>query len=402
MRVLSHLFVLIILSLMISGNTQAAAIGVNKAVINYEDVLKGGYAEDTFMASTDSEKYVELQYEFLGEIADWMSLETEGDMQIRQNEPETLKVITEPPITVPNGIYKGILRITTGEIAKNEGQFGSTIKSAFRIRITITITGRQIQSCSVGGVSISSAEYDKELELTSTIKNSGNVNLIPEYEIDIWNSDQTKLLKTINLQSTKTIRPTQTATLHQEFSHDLDLGQYFADVTVKGCGKKEVTTFQILDRGEIADKGELVQIYNQPWAKTNDIVPIAGNFRNQGERTVSVKLKGTITLNGNIVKVIDTDLIDVPPGDVTKLETFFNPTEPGQYKIKLRALYNNKLTFERESILNVNPSGNPPKFQEFRLNWYPIILFVLVIIAITLIFLIKKKQSRPRHKRIKY
>ena len=398
MKVLGLLFMLIILA----STVQATAIGVSRAEIKYEDVLKGGYAEETFVASTDSLQDVELQYEFLGEIADWLSLKSDKDMLIKMNDPETLTVIVEPPTTAPNGIYEGVLRITTGEIAKNEGQFGSTIKSAFRIRIYVTITGRQIQTCTLGGVTITSAEYDQNLELISTIKNSGNVNLQPSYEIDIWNAEQTKLLETINLQSNQVIRPTQTQTLYQDFNHDLDLGQYFADVRIIDCGNEEEATFQILDKGEIADSGELIQLYNQAWAKTNDIVPISANFRNSGQRTVNVKLKGTVTLNGNVVKVIDTDPISVVPGAVEKLETFFNPIEPGKYNIKVRALYNNKLSFERESILNVNPTGEVPELQQFKLNWYPIILLVLAIIAITLIFLIKRKQSKPKHKRIKY
>lgn len=385
---------LLLISLMTS--VEATSIGVSKAVINYQEVLKGGYAEETFVTSTDSKENVEIQYEFLGDIAEWLSIESEDDFQISINNPETIKLIVEPPNTVPNGVYEGVLRITTGQLTRAEGQFGSIIKSAFRIKVTVVITGRETQACSVGGIKISDTEYDQDLELSATIKNKGNVNLIPEFEIDIWNSEQTRLLKTYEIFSGRTIRPTQTVSLFQTFSHDLDMGQYFADVKVLNCGDKSTSTFEILDRGQVADKGELLQVYNQAWAKTNDIVPIAGNFQNVGERTVNVKLKGTILLNGKLVKVIDTDLVEVIPGELSKIETFFNPTEPGQYLIKVRALYNGKLTFEKESVLNVNPSGEPSKLDAFKLEWYPVVLFMLVVIAITLLFMIKKKNSKKK------
>ena len=53
----------------------------------------------------------------------------------------------------------------------------------------------------------------------------------------------------------------------------------------------------------------------------------------------------------SIEKVIDTDTYNVPPGQTARIETFFNPTEPGQYVVAGRVLYNNKLTFQKSTII---------------------------------------------------
>ncbi len=127
-------------------------------------------------------------------------------------------------------------------------------------------------------------------------------------------------------------------------------------------------------------------------------MPITASFRNMGTRYVATKLKGLITLEDNIIKIIDTDLLDVAPGQTVQLETFFSPKVPGKYEISLRALYNNKLTFEKQSLLNVNPSD---EFSEElkKLQWKntkSILLIIIVIIILLFLILIKKKKSRRK------
>ena len=122
-------------------------------------------------------------------------------------------------------------------------------------------------------------------------------------------------------------------------------------------------------------------------------------FKNTGTRVESAKLKGTITLAGQIIKVIDTDAVDVSPGATVGLETFFNPKMPGQYIINVRVLYNNKLTFWKSSILNALPSEEFDKqIKGLRMKElsFMILLMVIAITILLLLILIKKKKRRKK------
>lgn len=395
------LAILIFITPYVSG----AAIGVSKAQITMTEVLKGGYAEDSFSISTDNPEDVVVKFEFLEDVQGWGKITQNGQevdqVIINRGNIATITVVIQPPNNIPNGKYNGVLRVSANNVARTDGQFGSVILAAFRVRMDITITGRQIQDCVLGGLSFADTEIDNENEFTATIRNKGNVNLNPTYDVAIWNQDQTKLIKSVTVQSNEIILPTQTKKLFETVDLDLGLGQYFADVSIQNCQDSKTVTFQVLNIGEIADQGELIRVYNNPWAKTLDIIPITADFKNNGERSVNAKLKGTISLDGDVVKVIDTEPLLARPGETITLQTFFQPEDRGQYFIKARVLYNEKLTFEKESLINVNPSGVAPPLTQFKLTWYPVVLFVLVVIALTLILLIKKNK-RPRHKRIKF
>jgi hypothetical protein len=157
----------------------------------------------------------------------------------------------------------------------------------------------------------------------------------------------------------------------------------------------------VIERGGVSDKGDLVNIENPAWAKAGDIVPIDAVFRNYGSRVVSAKFKGTITSGEEIFKVIDTDPLDVMPGETVKLRTYFNPTQDGQYTITGRVLYNKKLTFDRSSILNVNPLGMPPESGK-GFNWTIILIILAVVIMILVIFVLRRRKQlirRARHNR---
>ena len=137
----------------------------------------------------------------------------------------------------------------------------------------------------------------------------------------------------------------------------------------------------------------MVRLDNQPWAKIGDVVPIVAVFKNTGQRTVSAKFKGVVTSNDKIVETIDSEFYDIAPDETGNIMVYFTPKKYGQYIITGRILYNNKLSFEKSSVLNVNEGVEKQEF-----NWAYILIFIVIIIIILLLLIRIRRKRHSIHR----
>ena len=92
------------------------------------------------------------------------------------------------------------------------------------------------------------------------------------------------------------------------------------------------------------------------------------------------------------VNCLGSDPVTILPGETAEFVLYFQPQETGRYTIVGRAVYNNKLSNERTSILNIIEE----KAQQgaFLTKILPPIIYLALIIAI--VFLIRKiKRRKP-------
>jgi hypothetical protein len=123
-----------------------------------------------------------------------------------------------------------------------------------------------------------------------------------------------------------------------------------------------------------------------------EIVEIVGAFSNTGERSVDAKFSGTVSNEEEIVGLLESDTLRVAPGETVKLVTYFTPQKEGRFVVAGRVLYNNKLTFEKGTVINVTTAE--PKTANIS-RWIPILLYILIFALI--IFLLSKIR-RARNK----
>jgi len=377
----------------------ATGISVTKAVIEYNDVLKGGYAEDVVYVSTDAPFDIPISYELLGDAKDWITVDPNlndpnSTSYISNSHYLPIRVIVSPPADTPAGNYTATLRLITGTLNNAQGQYGSQLQAAFMIRLYLHVTGAQKMACSGGGIVVQDAEVGNPLEYSMTVGNSGNIRVKPTANIDIWNQDQTKLILSRKLEfNNKEVLPTTNIAFSNSFISDLRVGQYWAYVSVDPCGNSGLVTFNVYEKGTIVDSGDLIRIDNAPWAKVGDVVPINAVFKNTGTRTVSAKFKGIITSNNAIVETIDSEFYDIVPGQTGTIQVFFTPKKYGQYIITGRILYNNKLSFEKSSVLNVNEGVEQSGF-----SWYYVLIVLIIIIIILVLLISIKRKRRSMHR----
>lgn len=391
--ILSLLIFIIILSL----NVFAVGLGVSPAELKFNNVLKGGYAQDSIFLSTDTPYNLSMFFEFNGDIKDWISVEGNlTNITVSRSSPQRVKIIVQPPQDTANGDYYGYMRVITDKIINPETGIGSAVKAAFMVKIYITITGDQIVACSGGGVGVSDAEIGFSNEVSATVKNEGNVRIRPDIIVDVWNKYQTNIVYSTILSSDY-ILPTESVKITKEVLTDLSTEQYWVEVKVPECGFSGMIPVSIVEKGGISDKGDLIRIENKAWAKTNEIIPITAYFKNSGERTVTAQFKGEVLYNGEIVKIIDTDKIDAKPGELIELQSFFKPENVGQYYVEGRIYYNNKITTKKASVLNVNlgkVSSDAISSVGMSIMWYVIILLFIGIMV--MLILIKRKKHKTK------
>lgn len=395
---LKFLIISLLFLALLGTNINAVSIGVSPSVLKYEDVLKGGFAQKTLYLSSDAQSNLSIEFELFGETADWISFGpidlSQENVTISAGNPYILNVIVEPPVDTQNGVYSGQIRVITNKLQDVESGKGVGIRAAFMVDVTIEVGGEEIIRCTAGGFGIPHLELDDALALSYTLENLGNVNIDPNVFIDLFDINNNEVLK-LDFQSTR-VRPTLKNTFEEFLANNLPTGQYFAHISVPLCNAASTLTFTITEPGVISDDGTLIQIKNPNWGETDTIIPINAVFKNTGPRTVRAKFIGHIQEKaGDIVKLIDTDFINIKPGETNSFETFFKTNNIGQYIIYGKIKYNNKITFEKASVLNIRQKIEG---EGVSIGWSSLIFFG-VIIALLLIIIKKKKIIlRKRHK----
>jgi hypothetical protein len=379
--------------LLFASQAHAVAIGVNRAGLEFTDILRGGYAEETIMVTTDSETMVSGEVMVQGEAGEWLNYTKEFNFSASQ--PYALVVNVQPPMDTQLQNYAVNLSVITGEIARSEGgRMGTSTRASFRIPILIKMTGTERLACTAGGLDISDTEIGQESQMRLSILNRGNVRINPEITWEIYDQSRSKLVAQKTIDFGDRILPTVTSKATRTTVFDLPVGQYWAAIKIPMCEFTNLVTFDVLEPGAIKDDGEFLRIDAPSWSNTGDIIPINAVFRNRGARGVRASFRGTITSveTEEVVKVIKTDEYLVEPGQTAELQTFFNPTIAGKYAVSGKVYYNSKLTVGRSTLMNVNGATGKTVSTSRAI----VILIVLAIIVLTLLILIKRRREQQR------
>jgi hypothetical protein len=384
--------IFVLMLFLLSGSVYAVSIGVSPGRIDYRNVLKGGYAERTITVTTDSTTDLVAHFEKEGDVADWIYLEPFDEFfSLSVNQPYKLKVIVEPPEDAQNGTHHGSLRFVTDRFGRITGRAGGYVKAAVQMDLNVQVTGTEFFSCRAGGFTVTDTEIGFPLEISATIVNDGNVRINPRITIDIWDQFQENLVLSTDFDDEEVL-PTVTRMITKQINHNLPIGQYWMNINVGECNSGELLTFSVVEKGGIVDKGELVEINNKPWAYVGETVQFNMLFRNYGIRTVTAYFKGSIRKEDKIVQVVETEELDVASGSTNNFVSFFTPEDSGRYILSGRVVYNKKITYEKASVLNVNPvPREPSKFGIIQL-----LIYVTIIITILYLIRIIIKERKKR------
>ncbi len=373
----------------------AIAIGVNRASINFDGVLRDGFAREGATITTDSIEPVTAEVILEGPQQAWINLSARNFTFSRDN-PYTLIVEVRPPSDAQVMSYRVNMSILTGELSRGGGgQIGSTARASLGVPISIVLTGTQRLACRVNGLRVLDTERGQELEVRLSVQNTGNVRVTPGLTLEVFDKLRSELVASRSASFGREILPTVTESTSLFFPLDLASDQYWASIKVPECQGSEFLTFDVLEPGGIKDDGELIRIDAESWNEVGDIIPVTAVFRNNGARSLRASFRGKIERvdDGSVVKIIQTDEVIVDPSVTADLQTFFNPTEPGKYRAVGKVFYNQKLTAEKEAIINVN--GASAGIAGLRTSTW-VLLVMMLGIGFLLLLIIRRKRDRMR------
>ncbi|HNZ52111.1 MAG: hypothetical protein BWY36_00037 [Candidatus Diapherotrites archaeon ADurb.Bin253] len=367
----------------------SANIGVSPANVYFKDVLRGGYAERIVTITVDSEEPTKISLEPRGEIVDWVSFE-EKEFEVSRNKPYYLKIILQPPVDIPNGNYTGFLRVTTSSKNKGvEGQATGVINAALDLYLEVKITDVEFSSCRAWDFQVESVEKGDDILFKVKVLNEGNVRLYPTIKIDMWDQERTELVKQVEFSEDMIIPTTEKELNIKVESSDMNLGQYWAEITSIECYAAQTLTFDILEEGALKAQGNLLRISSPTWIKVDDTTIIEALFENTGEKNVNARFKGEITLGSRVIQILESELSSVSIGEIETFKFYFTPRKEGKYIVTGMVFYDGKRTFEKSTVINVEKKG----FDIGVIRTILIYLILLIVIAY-LAYKIKKEKRR--------
>ena len=389
--ILTRMIFLIANLILLISFVSSANIGVSPATIYFDNVLRGGYAERTVTITIDSSEPIKVTLAPRGDVGQWLSFK-EKEFEVSKGKPYYLKVALQPPTDIPNGNYSGFLRLTTSSKGSTvPGQATGIVNAALDLYITTDITDVEYSACRAGGFGVQSAEKGDDIVFKLNVYNEGNIRLSPTIKIDVWNQERTEIVKQFEYSDAMVIPTTEQELNIRMSSSNLDIGQYWAEVTSVECYASEILTFDVLEEGALKAQGTLLSVTSPPWIKVGDTTLIEALFENNGEKNVNARFKGEITLGSKVVQILESESSSV---DIGKLETFkfyFTPKKEGRYIVTGIVLYDGKRTFEKSTVINVEKKG-------FGWNTIkmPLIYLILIIAIAYLAYRIKKEEKRNK------
>ncbi len=383
-------YIIGIVLVLLMKTATAVNVGISPATLFFEEVLRDGYSEKTVVVSVDSEEAVAIEITPRGEISEWLNYSA-TNFSVSKGNPYPLTISVTPPSDVPNGNYTGFVRVMTSELGEGvEGHAVGIVGTSLDLAITVEVTDLEIRNCRAYEFNVESIEKGDDIVFTFEVDNRGNIRLKPRITIDIWDQDQIEILKSKEFSNQEILPTTKEQFEVRLSSDDLELGQYWADISVIDCYSKETLTFDVLEPGALKAEGVLLSILTNKTAGIGDTVPIEVAFKNTGEKEVEAYFKGKVSSGDKIVQILETDKINVPIDKIEYFNLFFTPGEAGRYIISGRVFYSSKKTFESSTVLEV--------FAEtFSLKQIGIILAYAALIVIIGILFFKIRKERKAY-----
>lgn len=381
-----------ILFIIFIKSIDSTIVGVSPPEISFNNVLRNGYAERNLVISIDSIEPINVEITTRGEISDWLNF-SKKSFEVRKDKPYSLKVSVTPPVDTPSGNYSGFITIKTGSLGEGvPGGAVGVIRSAVEPHIKVNVVDYEIRDCIATKFKVDSVEKGDDIVFSLNIVNNGNIRLKPKIVVDIWDKDQISIVKTQEFQKQEILPSIEDTFDIRVNTKDLDIGQYFVEVSVPECYSTSTLTFDVLEIGALKSDGVLTSILIPREINLGDTTQIIANFKNTGEKAVEAQFKGKVTRGGKIIQVLESEKLLVPVGEVNNFNFYFTPKDLGKHIILGRVYYSNKKTFELSTGFDVIGKKSPISL--FIIVIYSVLLFLIVI----LFYKINKERRSIKNK----
>ena len=369
-RVGIRIVLIALLLLLLSGITlfPVAAIGiaVTPSHLEISDALRGGEFERNITIYNPDPEITSYTLSVSGDAGLWISFFKQDDptspvdrVTIPGNENVRILVKFTIPQDAANGEHKATIIVTSVPAEEASGGSGQVVSLAAPVAVTIFVTGNQILSGVVNGISADDVEVKYPLRIKVQFHNTGNVVATPLITVKIATQDGT----TINnfTSSEFNVKPQKHETILLEWdTTGKEPGDYIANISVTlgdSVIKQEQLNFAILPTGTLTRSGSLTELIFEGEPGLGVLTMIQATFVNTGKIDTKAKFIGDVYHNGTLVDTLQSEELLVAVGNMELLKSYFKPDQPGEYRIKGYVIYEGKKTEEKEISFTITENG---------------------------------------------
>ena len=363
-----RVFIFFAAFILLSVNAFSASIGLSPGITEFKDVLRGDYSEKSVVLSTSSTTPLECEIIASGPAEHWFTYSTGERFTIPPQNHFSLTIMVQPPADTPNGVYSGLIMVRILPQTSNISGTGATLSTGVALKYSVEVSDQETKDYRVNGAAleytregIGYTEEKKPFNFLINMENTGNVRLVPKIKIEILSEDKSEVLASKEY-SEKTLLPTTRQEVIITIPNNLPIGKYFAKITAdipSNPNYVEYLPIEVAEKGSLSISGRQDQVkLNKIWVTPGELVEVTSLFTNDGVISTPAQFKGKVTeLNseeeGSVVSLLESDEVEVAPGQTAELITYYTPTQPGRYLISGKVRFSKKETGEKSSILNV-------------------------------------------------
>lgn len=211
-----------------------AGFGVTPPYVNNDRLTPGSHYEKTIYlvrGQPDEELIAEITID-APEIENWITIEKGLKFLLPKGVQQfPMKVAIDVPRDAPFGAYEGFIGVRVVPSKPMEGHISTLLGG--RIDVSLVVTERGVTDFQVKGISVPYVEIGNPLEVFTVIENTGNTKVGPsKIHVDIYDLNHENILASGDITEIGQVNSFDTKQVGGKMAIDLDLGEYWADITV--------------------------------------------------------------------------------------------------------------------------------------------------------------------------
>lgn len=344
----------------------ATGIAVTPSHLEIIDALRGGEFERNITIYNPDPEITSYTLSASGDAGLWISFFKQdapvslvNRVTIPGNSNVRMLVKFAIPQDATNGEHKATIFVASVPVEEASGGSGQVVSLAVPVAVTIFVTGSQILSGVVDGISTDDVEVKYPLRIKVQFHNTGNVVATPLITVKIITQNGTTI---DNFTSSEfNVKPQKHETILLEWdTTGKEPGDYIANISVTlgdSVIKQEQLNFAILPTGTLTRSGSLTELIFEGEPDLGVLTMIQATFVNTGKIDTKAKFIGDVYHNGTLVDTLQSEELLVAVGNMELLKSYFKPDQPGEYRIKGYVIYEGKKTEEKEISFTITENG---------------------------------------------
>lgn len=370
---------LVLASVALRPGVASAGVGIAPISLTYDDSLRGGVFSQSLLLSNEPStlpnakdaKSLKFSVKSRGEVAPWVSFaidgkpETADKLAVALSNRIVLQVLVRVPADAPNREYSGNLLVEAEDATNAVIGSGAGVSTAAEIPLIVNVGGTERREANVTDYVIPNGEVGSKQRFVAQISNSGNVSVGAQLDVSITRN-HSNVADLSTKGSNFSILPAKSDSVFVEWDTAEQLvGGYVATMTARDVsgpspvvlGTRTVP-FRLEQRGTFTRTGEFVSLVltDKPDA-SGGLAVAEAKFFNTGKIEASAVFDGKLSLNGKLIKEIQSLPRAVAAGVTTPLGISFEATKNGDYRLEGSINFDGQVTKSRSFEFNVAGDG---------------------------------------------